>query len=105
MWAPLLEPDDIRVLDLEPAMNRVDPISYQLRTISLKHPGIYYTLSYVWGKAYADGSHLTHCILCDGLIFPITANLHVASKRHAAFGKSQIRLTAFLGLRYGSIPE
>lgn len=41
----------------------------------------YEALSYAWGPSYADGSHLTDSIICDGRWLPVTANLLQALKR------------------------
>ncbi|KAK3116040.1 hypothetical protein LTR53_003988 [Teratosphaeriaceae sp. CCFEE 6253] len=94
-----LQPDEIRVLDIEPARSEDDLIRCRLRRLRLppaesaisgerdvsapwlRQPTLreaYMTLSYAWGKTAIDGSHLTHTILCDGMPLRVAVNLHSA---------------------------
>ncbi|KAK3660804.1 hypothetical protein LTR56_000562 [Elasticomyces elasticus] len=94
-----LQPDDIRVLDIDPARSDDDNmIQCRRRVLHLPRDTIpddvpapwlvqpllresYITLSYAWGKTKEDGSHLTKAIRCDGALLRITSNLHMALLR------------------------
>lgn len=51
----------------------------------------YTALSYTWGLAYKDGSHLTQSITCDGRAIAVTAKLHrpLGRRRQAHSRESQ----------------
>ncbi|KAK4890795.1 hypothetical protein LTR27_010496 [Elasticomyces elasticus] len=94
-----LQPDDIRVLDIDPARSDNDTmIQCRRRVLHLPRDTIpddvpapwlvqpllresYITLSYAWGKTKEDDSHLTNTIRCDGALLRITSNLHGALSR------------------------
>ncbi|KAK5730505.1 hypothetical protein LTR15_000442 [Elasticomyces elasticus] len=94
-----LQPDDIRVLDIDPAcLDDDNMIQCRRRVLHLPRDTIpdddpapwlvqpllresYITLSYAWGETKEDGSHLTETIRCDGSLLRITSNLHVALSR------------------------
>ncbi|KAK5732111.1 hypothetical protein LTR17_010819 [Elasticomyces elasticus] len=94
-----LQPDDIRVLDIDPArLDDDNMIQCRRRVLYLPRDTIpddvpapwlvqpllresYITLSYSWGEAKEDGSHLTNTIRCDGALLRITSNLHGALSR------------------------
>lgn len=78
---PLLDVDDIRLMYVEPRENFDDPIVCTMDTTSLKAPRPYQTLSYAWGTAYPDGSHLTEILFIYTQAVPITANLNTALKQ------------------------
>ncbi|KAK5718993.1 hypothetical protein LTR17_015418 [Elasticomyces elasticus] len=94
-----LQPDDIRVLDIDPArLDDDNMIQCRRRVLHLPRDTIpddvpapwlvqpllresYITLSYAWGETKEDGSHLTETIRCDGALLRITSNLHMAFLR------------------------
>ncbi|KAK5766523.1 hypothetical protein LTS12_003440 [Elasticomyces elasticus] len=72
-YAPLSSGSDIRLLTIEPACD-----GSELTLTSNLWNDEYQTLSYAWGPTYDDGSHLTHHVVCEGRLIPVTANLHEA---------------------------
>ncbi|KAK4910906.1 hypothetical protein LTR49_020432 [Elasticomyces elasticus] len=94
-----LQPDDIRVLDIDSARSDNDTmIQCRRRVLHIPRDTIpddvaapwlvqpllresYITLSYAWGETKEDGSHLTETIRCDGALLRITSNLHGALLR------------------------
>lgn len=69
-----------RILEVECAATLQDPVRGHLRTVCLDDEPVpkYWTLSYAWGQTFADGSHLTDTIQCDGLPLRITKTLNEA---------------------------
>jgi hypothetical protein len=55
-------------------------------------------LSYTWGPTFADGSHLTDLILCDGRPFLVTATLNQCLKRHHKVRHEDISDRRYVGL-------
>ncbi|KAK3652174.1 hypothetical protein LTR56_005307 [Elasticomyces elasticus] len=77
-YAPLSSGSDIRLLTIEPACDGSEYIRCRLTLTSNLWNDEYQTLSYAWGPTYDDGSHLTHHVVCEGRLIPVTANLHEA---------------------------
>ena len=76
VYCPLETSKSIRVFDIDPAERLDEPICGRIRTTSLNDPCRYQTMSYAWGPTYADQSHLTHLIICNGCEMRVTASLH-----------------------------
>lgn len=81
-YQPLPRQSDIRLMRLNALENDGD-VSFALTTIPLDTKNLpnYTTLSYAWGKAYPDGSHLTHAVYCEGKAIMVTQTLHQALTR------------------------
>ncbi|KAK5696269.1 hypothetical protein LTR17_024346 [Elasticomyces elasticus] len=77
-YEPLSSGNKTRLLTIEPALDQSEPIQCRLTQSSDPSNDDYQTLSYAWGPTYADGSHLTHHVVCDGALIAVTANLHGA---------------------------
>jgi len=82
-YSPLPKPDDNRVLelDLDGHVNDADAVRCRLRTISLRRPPPYLTLSYVWGVTTSNGSHLDASVVCDRYPVRVTRTLDQVLKR------------------------
>lgn len=76
-----LEHDEIRLLEIEPAVHLKDAIVYQLHHFPAGDCPKYTALSYVWGRISEDGSHLKEHAQCDGKILRITRSLSRALRR------------------------
>ncbi|OTA04239.1 hypothetical protein A9Z42_0048310 [Trichoderma parareesei] len=68
----------IRLLKVLPAANDADPIALWLESIQLEDAGLYCVLSYVWGDAAADE---THVVLLNGTSLRVTTSLFNALRR------------------------
>ncbi|KAK5709883.1 hypothetical protein LTR17_019389 [Elasticomyces elasticus] len=77
-YEPLSSGNKTRLLIIEAALDQSEPIHCRLTQSSDLSNDDYQTLSYAWGPTYADGSHLTHHVICDGSLIAVTANLHGA---------------------------
>ncbi|KAI0418919.1 heterokaryon incompatibility protein-domain-containing protein [Xylaria grammica] len=76
---PLLNPRNIRVLDLHPSSDIAAPVHISLRQLCLnyrKTRDAYEALSYVWGSRAPDVP-----IICDGKTLLVTQNCHDALVR------------------------
>ena len=79
-WRPIPKSNEdlyIRVLDIEPAHNKEEPLKCHLRLTSLmKAPWIYQALSYAWGTGQRS-----ECIEIDDAFLYITKTLQMALNR------------------------
>ncbi|GAB7366139.1 hypothetical protein MBLNU230_g7701t1 [Neophaeotheca triangularis] len=80
-YMPLKNPNEIRLLTLEEPDENERLVRCRLITTSLDEPGQYMSLSYAWGKCYRDRRHLTHQLMVDGKVLPVTGTLSRAIKR------------------------
>ena len=87
---PLEHTRDIRTLILQPAPPHEEPISCDLKVISLEEPDEYEALSYTWGAPFEgqtlDHRHITLC----GRNFEVTGNLYTALKRFRTQDKPRV---------------
>jgi hypothetical protein len=73
------EAGEIRVLRIQDAVFRADPVVVDVVTINLSSSDCpnYGALSYYWGEPKFD-----HSIICDGKALQVNASLHECLKRH-----------------------
>ena len=74
-----LQYGEIRLLVIKPAQTATEPVDCALwhrRMPTARGKLQYQALSYAWGITYPDGSHLTHCISCEGKTIRVTSNLN-----------------------------
>lgn len=73
-WSPLQsDKEEIRLLILKGAQDLTDPITCDLKTVSLQDEPEYEALSYVWGACSQNRS-----IQLSGANHPVTDNLFYA---------------------------
>ena len=80
-YLPLEDASQTRVVQVHTSESFYDPIHVSLSIIPVPaeddpNSYEYQTLSYVWGRNFLDGSHLTQVVFCDGRQIRITSTLH-----------------------------
>lgn len=88
-YEPLQSSGDFRLVRLvNDEHERARGIDFDLMTFNLDSTELpsYITLSYSWGKTYADGSHLTHTAVCNGQALRVTTTVYQALSRIRKIG-------------------
>lgn len=76
VYTPLESPKHVRLIQVEELGEPGSLTRISFRSTSLDQPCRYQTLSYTWGQTFADDSHLTDVILCEGRELHITPILN-----------------------------
>nr|POE49140.1 heterokaryon incompatibility protein 6, or allele [Quercus suber] len=78
---PLRDPNNIRLICLEPAFTFNEEIRCDLVEVSVRKAHSYEALSYSWGEAQPGKSLFTQWIRCDGQRFPVSEGAFHALRR------------------------